>query len=783
MVVQNERITYLEVKLFEAKNLTPMDEDTGSSDPYVIMTVGSGKGGQFAQSKTIHESLNPVWNSNFKLFLTEGDSKIKFTLFDRDFLSSDDPLGEVEYDFSGLTFESSVEKNLPIAGSQGQLRFSLRLVKVDSNHARALLDNPANTSLNRPWAGAIYPPSQFIPSSNSLPSESLQLDHVYGYRTRDCRNNIFPLPTSTSESPELVYFAGSVGIVHDVRSNTQRFFTGHNDDVISIAVHPSGEYTATGDVASVIDPQGGVKVHIWQSKKPEAPPVATLKCGSGTIFKGVVSISFSPDGKYLVAVCKDKDHTIEIFDWKSSAEPITSISGHSDLVLDILFNPYDGAEFVTFGVKHIKFWRFDGNPQALNSKKGIFGPLGKIQTILSGTFIDKETVVTGCMDGDIYLWDIAKRQVSRVIAGAHKGPIYAVYFSKTKNCIYSGGKDGRVLKHDMSKKIAPQAIWEGSSVRALERSGENSLVAGTEDSGIFHLDLTDTKKSRLIATAHDSFKMSEVWGLAIHPDAPEFITCSDDQVVAHWDMHKKTLICKAKLDVPLRSVAIHPKEQQLAVTATTDKLFILNLQGLSKIHEIEPRKGGTKDNWQHVVKYSPNGEYLAVGAFSEDSGIDVYATKGWKHLGTCQGHSSRVMRMDWSNDSQHLQSSSLDSELLFWNIPSCEQEKHPSKLSDVEWNTVECPIGWPTLGVQESWMNGRDIYAVSRSPRMNILASGNTRSQIKLYAYPAYQENAPSKTYQGHSSFVTNVGFSCDGEYLISTGGMDGSVMQWKVVE
>ncbi|KAK9703689.1 Echinoderm microtubule-associated protein-like 5 [Basidiobolus ranarum] len=785
MVVSSEKATYLEVKLYEARGLAPMDEDTGSSDPYVVMTVGSGKGGQRAQSKIIHENLNPVWNSSFRLFLSEGDTKIKFTLLDHDFLSSDDPLGEVEYDFSELTLDSLVNDWMTIDGSEeGKLHFGLRLVQ-DNGNAKSLLVNSTNASANHPWAGAIYPPTQFVPSSVNLPKESLQLEHVYGYRTRDCRNNIRTLPDSSNESPKLVYFAGSVGIVHDVVLNKQRFFSGHNDDVISVTVHPSGEYVATGDVASVIDPEGGVKVHIWETKNPENPPIVTLKCGSGTIYKGVVAVTFSPDGKYLVAICKDKDHTIEIFDWKASTEPFTSTSGHSDLVLDIVFNPFDKTEFATFGVKHIKFWNFDESKRVLRGKRGVFGPNGKIQTVLSALYVDKETIATGCMDGDIYLWDVAKRQVKNIVSKAHKGPVFAMCSGKAKDLFYSSGKDGKVLRHQLSKTPTQKVVWEGvgKSVRALTRSGETSLVVGTEDSVIHYLDLMNSKNSRSITNAHDSFRMNELWGLAIHPNAPEFVTCSDDQAVARWDMSEKKLVQRVNLGISLRSVAIHPDGNQVAVSAVTDKLFILNLEGLSVVHEIEPRKVGTMDNWQHVVKYSPNGEYLAVGAFSVDNGIDIYSTKNWRLVGTCQGHSSRVIRMDWSNDSQYLQSNSIDSELLFWKLPSCEQEKHPSKLADVDWNTFECPIGWPTLGIQETWMNGRDIYAVSRSPRMNLLVSGNTRSKVNLHIYPAHKGNTPAKTYRGHSSYVTNVAFSCNGEHVISTGGMDGCILQWKIVE
>ena len=41
---------------------------------------------------------------------------------------------------------------------------------------------------------------------------------------------------------------------------------------------------------------------------------------------------------------------------------------------------------------------------------------------------------------------------------------------------------------------------------------------------------------------------------------------------------------------------------------------------------------------------------------------------------------------------------------------------------------------------------------------------------------------APSHVYSGHSSHVTNVEFLCDDSHLISTGGKDTSIMQWRVV-
>ena len=50
-------------------------------------------------------------------------------------------------------------------------------------------------------------------------------------------------------------------------------------------------------------------------------------------------------------------------------------------------------------------------------------------------------------------------------------------------------------------------------------------------------------------------------------------------------------------------------------------------------------------------------------------------TRGTKYsrLGKCAGHSSFVLHLDWSEDSQYLRSVSGDYELLYWSAASCRQ--------------------------------------------------------------------------------------------------------------
>jgi microtubule-associated protein-like 1/2 len=74
--------------------------------------------------------------------------------------------------------------------------------------------------------------------------ETLKLEWVYGYRGRDCRNNLYQLPTG-----ELVYFTAAVVVLYNVQDHMQRHYLGHTDDVKCLAVHPDKITIATGQVA------------------------------------------------------------------------------------------------------------------------------------------------------------------------------------------------------------------------------------------------------------------------------------------------------------------------------------------------------------------------------------------------------------------------------------------------------------------------------------------------------------------------------------------------------
>lgn len=66
-----------------------------------------------------------------------------------------------------------------------------------------------------------------IMADRTAPSCQLRLEWVYGYRGHQCRNNLY-----YTAGKEVVYFVAGVGVVYNTREHSQKFFLGHNDDII-----------------------------------------------------------------------------------------------------------------------------------------------------------------------------------------------------------------------------------------------------------------------------------------------------------------------------------------------------------------------------------------------------------------------------------------------------------------------------------------------------------------------------------------------------------------------
>ncbi|XP_069008372.1 echinoderm microtubule-associated protein-like 1 isoform X4 [Embiotoca jacksoni] len=599
-----------------------------------------------------------------------------------------------------------------------------------------------------------------------LPCNKLKLDWVYGYRGRDCRSNLYLLPTG-----ETVYFIASVVVLFNVDEQLQRHYTGHTDDIKCLAVHPDKITIATGQVAGTSSDgkQLAPHVRVWDSVSLNTLHVL----GTGFFDRALVCLAFSKSngGNTLCVVDDSNDHVLSVWDWQRE-DRLAEVKCSNESVFAADFHPTDSHIVVTCGKSHLYFWNLEKG--MLIKKQGLFEKQEKPKFVLCVTFAENGNTITGDSSGNILVWGKGTNRISHVIQGAHEGSIFALCMLRNGTLV-SGGKDRRLISWDGSyQQIQTVEVPEmfGPIRTIAEGRGETVLIGTTKN---FVLQGSLDGEFMSITQGH----IDELWGLAVHPWKPQFLTCGYDRQVCLWDSSCHQLIWSKNMEDAAQSAGFHPSGAVVAIGTQTGRWLVLDTDSkdLVTVH--------TDGNEQlSVMRYGPDGNFLAIG--SHDNYIYIYAVaengRKYSRVGKCSGHSSFITHLDWSVDSQYLVSNSGDYEILYW-IPSvCKQVVSVETTRDIEWATCTCPLGFQVFGLWPDGSDGTDINAVCRSCDKSLLVTGDDFGKVHLFAYPCSQFRAPSHVYGGHSSHVTNVTFLHDDNYLVSTGGKDMSVMQWRIV-
>jgi len=349
-------------------------------------------------------------------------------------------------------------------------------------------------------------------------------------------------------------------------------------------------------------------------------------------------------------------------------------------------------------------------------------------------------------------------------------------------------------------------------VRSVFLDPKGKILAGTFEGTIFEMDSNSPGTAPVVLMRghggmHESnTKYSgELWGLSMHPSGEMYATVGDDRAIRVYNIADRKCIAHSEdiLDCRGRACAWHPDGKRMACAQKDGKIKVVAFEG-------DKASGTLKEEavFQHrtfksleqggidELKFNPAGDLLATGAHSEGKGtpaIDIIKTDDadpskWKRVNVLTGHSSFINHMDWDADGKILKSTDGNPELLYWdatgakdNIPS-----GATTFADVEWATFSTHVGWPVQGIfrklenQVKQMDMTDVNMVDVNKGNSTIALGDDYGQVVLYKYPCTRKDDAGRFYGGHSSHVTNVKFNNQSSCLISTGGHDLSIFQWR---
>ncbi|XP_034502289.1 echinoderm microtubule-associated protein-like 3 isoform X4 [Ailuropoda melanoleuca] len=565
------------------------------------------------------------------------------------------------------------------------------------------------------------PITMYIPSGirslEELPSgpppETLSLDWVYGYRGRDSRSNLFVL-----RSGEVVYFIACVVVLYRPEGGPggpggggQRHYRGHTDCVRCLAVHPDGVRVASGQTAGV-DKDGKPLqpvVHVWDSETL----LKLQEIGLGAFERGVGALAFSvaDQGAFLCVVDDSNEHMLSVWDC-SRGTKLAEIKSTNDSVLAVGFSPRDSSCIVTSGKSHVHFWNWSGGTGVpgngtLTRKQGVFGKYKKPKFIPCFVFLPDGDILTGDSEGNILTWGRslsdsrtpgrggAKETYGIVAqAHAHEGSIFALCLRRDGTVLSGGGRDRRLVQWGPGLVALQEAeIPEHfGAVRAIAEGLGSELLVGTTKNALLRGDLAQGFSP--VIQGHTD----ELWGLCTHPFQNRFLTCGHDRQLCLWDGEGHALAWSIDLKETGLCADFHPSGAVVAVGLNTGRWLVLDTETREIVSDI------TDGNEQlSVVRYSPDGLYLAIG--SHDNMIYIYSVSsdGAKssRFGRCVGHSSFITHLDWSKDGSFIMSNSGDYEILYWDVVGgCKLLRNRYDSRDREWATYTCVLGFHVYGAE-----------------------------------------------------------------------------------
>ena len=128
------------------------------------------------------------------------------------------------------------------------------------------------------------------------------------------------------------------GTSHHHENSRQRYFKGHDDDIVCLTTDPTAKFVATGQMQSEHERKVLPAVKVWDADS--CREICTL---GGFHKRAVTSVAFHPGGMRLLSVGNDDDHSVALWEtntgtWEDG-KLLTTARGDKSTVLWAAFTP------------------------------------------------------------------------------------------------------------------------------------------------------------------------------------------------------------------------------------------------------------------------------------------------------------------------------------------------------------------------------------------------------------------------------------------------------------
>ncbi|XP_018619681.1 mitogen-activated protein kinase-binding protein 1 isoform X2 [Scleropages formosus] len=173
----------------------------------------------------------------------------------------------------------------------------------------------------------------------------------------------------------VAYPAGCVVVLLNPKKNKQHHILNSSRKTITtLSFSPDGKYLVTGESGHM------PAVRVWDvAEKCQVAELQEHKYG-------VACVAFSPNSKYIVSVGYQHDMIVNVWAWKKNT--VVAANKVSSKVTAVSFSE-DSSYFVTAGNRHVKFWYLEHNKSSkVNATVPLLGRSGLLGELRNNFFSD-----------------------------------------------------------------------------------------------------------------------------------------------------------------------------------------------------------------------------------------------------------------------------------------------------------------------------------------------------------------------------------------------------------